>query len=105
MLKGEIIMGHNVIAEGKRCLNCKKPLCRQGCPVNTPIPEMISLFLAGDIKKAGKIVFENNPLSVVCSIVCNHGNQCQGHCVRGIKGEPVETRRLCASSALKSNLM
>lgn len=83
-------MGHNVIAEGKRCLNCKKPLCRQGCPVNTPIPEMISLFLAGDIKKAGKIVFENNPLSVVCSIVCNHGNQCQGHCVRGIKGEPVE---------------
>ncbi len=36
-------MGHNVIAEGKRCLNCKKPLCRQGCPVNTPIPEMISL--------------------------------------------------------------
>lgn len=83
-------MAHNVIAEAKRCLNCKKPLCRQGCPINTPIPEMISLFLAGDIKKAGKIVFENNPLSVVCSIVCNHGNQCQGHCVRGIKGEPVE---------------
>ncbi|MDE7329783.1 MAG: FAD-dependent oxidoreductase, partial [Clostridia bacterium] len=46
--------------------------------------------LAGDIKKAGKMVFENNPLSVVCSIVCNHGNQCQGHCIRGIKGEPVE---------------
>lgn len=83
-------MAHNVIAEAKRCLNCKKPMCRQGCPINTPIPEMISLFLAGDIKKAGKIVFENNPLSVICSIVCNHGNQCQGHCVRGLKGEPVE---------------
>ena len=83
-------MAHNVIAEAKRCLNCKKPLCRPGCPVNTPIPEMISLFLAGEIQKAGKIVFENNPLSVICSLVCNHGNQCQGHCVRGIKGEPVE---------------
>ncbi|MDE6356268.1 MAG: NAD(P)-dependent oxidoreductase [Clostridia bacterium] len=83
-------MAHNVIAEAKRCLNCKNPLCRKGCPINTPIPEMISMFLNGDIKKAGKMVFENNPLSVVCSIVCNHGNQCQGHCVRGIKGDPVE---------------
>lgn len=83
-------MAHNVIAEGKRCLNCKKPLCRTGCPVSTPIPDMISMFLNGQIKEAGKMVFENNPLSVVCSIVCNHGNQCQGHCVRGIKGEPVE---------------
>jgi glutamate synthase (NADPH/NADH) small chain len=51
---------------------------------------MISSFLNGDIKKAGKMVFDNNPLSVVCSIVCNHGNQCQGHCIRGLKGEPVE---------------
>ena len=83
-------MAHNVIAEAKRCLNCKNPLCRKGCPINTPIPLMISSFLNGDIKKAGKMLFENNPLSVVCSIVCNHGNQCQGHCVRGIKGEPVE---------------
>ncbi len=83
-------MAHNVIAEAKRCLNCKKPLCRTGCPINTPIPQMIHMFLNGEIKEAGKMVFENNPLSVVCSIVCNHGNQCQGHCVRGIKGEPVE---------------
>ncbi len=83
-------MAHNVIAEAKRCLNCKKPMCRTGCPVNTPIPQMISSFLNGDIKSAGEMLFDNNPLSVVCSIVCNHGNQCQGHCVRGIKGEPVE---------------
>ncbi len=83
-------MAHNVIAEAKRCLNCKKPLCRTGCPINTPIPQMISMFLNGEIKQAGKMVFDNNPLSVVCSIVCNHGNQCQGHCVRGLKGEPVE---------------
>lgn len=83
-------MAHNVIAEAKRCLNCKKPMCRTGCPVNTPIPQMIQMFLNGEINEAGKMVFENNPLSVVCSIVCNHANQCQGHCVRGIKGEPVE---------------
>ncbi len=83
-------MAHNVIAEAKRCLNCKKPLCRQGCPINTPIPDFISTFLNGEMKKAGKMLFENNPLSAVCSIVCNHGNQCQGHCIRGLKGEPVE---------------
>lgn len=83
-------MAHNVIAEGKRCLNCKKPLCRQGCPINTPIPEMISIFLSGDIERAGKIVFENNPLSPVCALVCNYGGQCQGKCIRGINGEPVE---------------
>jgi glutamate synthase (NADPH/NADH) small chain len=83
-------MAHNVIAEAKRCLNCKKPLCRTGCPISTPIPDFISTFLNGDIDAAGKMLFDNNPLSVVCSIVCNHGNQCQGHCVRGLKGEPVE---------------
>ena len=83
-------MAHNVIAEAKRCLNCKKPLCRTGCPINTPIPQMISMFLNGEIKQAGKMLFENNPLSAVCSLVCNHGNQCQGHCIRGLKGEPVE---------------
>ena len=83
-------MAHNVIAEAKRCLNCKKPLCRQGCPINTDIPNFISMFLKGEIEAAGKMLFENNPLSVVCSIVCNHGTQCQGHCVRGLKGEPVE---------------
>ena len=83
-------MAHNVIAEAKRCLNCKNSLCRKGCPINTDIPGFISAFLKGDIDEAGKKLFDNNPLSVVCSIVCNHGNQCQGHCVRGIKGEPVE---------------
>ncbi len=83
-------MAHNVIAEAKRCLNCKNPLCRKGCPINTPIPLMISSFLNGDMKAAGKMLFDNNPLSAVCSIVCNYDDQCQGHCIRGIKGEPVE---------------
>ena len=83
-------MPHNVIPEAKKCLNCKKPLCRTGCPINTPIPQMIQAFLNGNIDEAGKMLFDNNPLSVICSIVCDHGRQCQGHCVRGIKGDPVE---------------
>lgn len=83
-------MAHNIIAEAKRCLNCKNPTCRKGCPINTPIPQMIQMFLNGGINEAGKMLFDNNPLSVVCSIVCNHADQCQGHCVRGIKGEAVE---------------
>lgn len=83
-------MAHNVIAEAKKCLNCKKPLCRTGCPINTQIPQMIQAFLNGDIDGAGKMLFDNNPLSVICSIVCDHGRQCQEHCVRGIKGDPVE---------------
>lgn len=82
-------MAINVIDEAKRCLNCKKPMCRTGCPINTPIPDMISTFLAGDITKAGEMVFENNPLSMLCSLICNHENQCQGHCVMNRKGAPV----------------
>ena len=82
-------MAHNVIAEAKRCLNCKKPLCRTGCPINTPIPQMIQMFLNGKMNDAGKMLFDNNPLSVVCSLVCAHENQCQGHCVLGRKGNPV----------------
>lgn len=82
-------MGLHAIDEAKRCLNCKKPRCREGCPIHTPIPEMIQLFLAGQMNDAAELVFQNNPLSVICSLVCDHDKQCEGHCVKGIKGEPV----------------
>lgn len=82
-------MADHVIKEAKRCLNCKKPMCRTGCPINTPIPQMIQQFLNGGINEAGKMVFENNPLSIVCSLVCDHEAQCEGHCIRGIKESPV----------------
>ncbi len=79
-------MAAHVINEARRCLQCKKPLCQlQGCPVQTNIPEMIRLFLAGKSAEAGKMLFENNPLSVVCSLVCDHENQCEGHCIQGRK--------------------
>ncbi len=83
-------MGLNIINEAKRCLNCKKPMCRTGCPINTPIPDMISTFLMGNINEAGRMLFENNPLSVICSLICNHENQCEGHCVLNRKGMGVQ---------------
>ncbi len=79
----------HVIDEANRCLNCKKPMCRQGCPIQTPIPMMIKAFKEGDLNEAGEMLFSNNPMSMICSLVCNHEKQCEGHCVLGSKGEPV----------------
>lgn len=83
-------MSVHVIDEANRCLQCKNPMCRnKGCPIQTNIPEVIRLFKENKMMEAAQILFDNNPLSVVCSLVCNHENQCEGHCVKGIKGEPV----------------
>lgn len=82
-------MAIHVIEEANRCLQCKVPRCQQGCPIHTNIPEMIRLFKENQVEEAAQMLFENNPLSVVCSLVCDHASQCEGHCVRGLKGEPV----------------
>lgn len=82
-------MALHIVAEADRCLNCKKPMCQQFCPVHTPIPQIIQMFRQGKIMEAGQKLFENNPMSVVCSVVCNHEQQCAGHCVRGKKDTPV----------------
>ncbi|NYC95470.1 glutamate synthase (NADPH/NADH) small chain [Clostridium acetobutylicum] len=76
--------------EANRCLLCKNPRCKANCPINTPIPEIISLYKEGKIMEAGEILFNNNPLSVICSLVCIHEDQCKGNCVRGIKSEPIK---------------
>jgi len=83
-------MAVHVLEEAKRCLNCKKPLCRVGCPINTPIPQMIQTLIEGNLKEAGQMLFANNPLSLVCSLVCDHEKQCEGHCILGRKGTPVQ---------------
>ena len=75
--------------EANRCLLCKKPRCKEFCPISTPIPEIIELYREGRLEEAGEILFQNNPLSAVCAIVCPHEEQCAGHCIRGIKGEPI----------------
>ncbi|HIT90259.1 MAG TPA: NAD(P)-dependent oxidoreductase [Candidatus Merdenecus merdavium] len=82
-------MALHIIDEAKRCLNCKNPMCVKGCPIHTPIPKMIQTLLEHDINEAGELLFDNNPLSLVCSLVCNHENQCEGHCILGRKGKPV----------------
>ena len=71
----------HIINSAQTCLDCKKPKCQTGCPVGTPIAEMIRLFLSGDIKEAGQKVFDNNPLSIICSLVCPHEKHCEGHCI------------------------
>ena len=90
--------------EADRCLQCKNPKCQQHCPIDTPIPEIIRLFLKREYRKAGEILFENNPLSAVTAIVCPHEDQCKGNCIRGIKGEPIsfcEIERLVSEEFLK----
>ncbi len=82
-------MAVHVLEEAQRCLNCKIPMCQKGCPIHTPIPKVISLMLAGKLDEAGWMLFENNPLTTVCSLVCNHEKQCEGNCVLGRKGAPV----------------
>ena len=71
-------MALHVLDEANRCLGCKKPMCQQGCPIHTNIPEVIRLLKANELDAAGRMLFENNPLTTVCSLVCNHENQCEG---------------------------
>ena len=80
--------------EAERCLKCKNPLCSMYCPISTPVPQVMELFLNGEIKKAGEILLENNPLSAVTSIICPHERNCAGHCVLNKKGAPVEFYRV-----------
>ncbi len=82
-------MALHIVTEANRCLNCKNPGCQKACPVHTPIPQIIRLFKEDRLMEAGEMLFENNPMSLVCSIVCNHEKQCAGGCIRGIKDTPV----------------
>ncbi|MBQ1371664.1 MAG: FAD-dependent oxidoreductase [Oscillospiraceae bacterium] len=83
-------MAIHIESEAERCLNCKVPLCRQYCPISTPIPHIIQLFKEKKVMEAGKELFENNPMSVICATVCNHEAQCAGHCILGQKSTPVQ---------------
>lgn len=83
-------MAIHVVEEANRCLGCKRAMCQiKGCPVHTPIPEVINLFKERKMDEAGTLLFENNPMSAVCSLICNHSNQCEGNCIQGRKGNPV----------------
>ena len=82
-------MEKHIVEEAKRCIQCKNPRCKTACPVGTPVNEVINMFLNGNIHKAGEVLFNNNPLSVICSLVCPHERQCEGSCIIGIKSTPI----------------
>lgn len=77
-------------SQAERCLKCKVPQCAKGCPAQTPVPQVMTLFLDGKLEEAGRMLFNNNPLSAITSIVCPHERNCKGHCILGKKGQPIE---------------
>ena len=79
-----------LFGEANRCLKCKVAKCKKACPISTDIPTIMNLFLEGKEQEAGKVLFENNPLSAICSIVCPHENNCNGNCILGMKKTPVD---------------
>ena len=93
----EVALGYTpemAVEEAGRCLQCKKPLCVSGCPVNVHIPEFIAKVAEGDFKAAYEIIYQTNGLPAVSGRVCPQESQCESLCVRGKKGEPVAIGRL-----------
>ena len=88
----EVTFGYDeetAILEANRCLQCKKPTCIDGCPINNDIPAFIALLRKGKFEEAYWKVRETSTMPAVCSRVCPHEFQCEGACVRGKKGDPV----------------
>ena len=82
------------VREAMRCLQCRKHPCMTGCPVSVRIPEFINKIAQGEFEEAYQIIKTTNSLPAVCGRVCPQENQCEGSCVRGVKGEPVGIGRL-----------
>ena len=93
----EVCLGYNkeeAEKEALRCLNCKNPRCVEGCPVAINIPGFITKVKEGDVKAAYDVISESSALPAICGRVCPQESQCEGKCVRGIKGEPVSIGKL-----------
>jgi glutamate synthase (NADPH/NADH) small chain len=82
------------LAEARRCLKCKKPLCVGGCPIDNRIPEIIAAIEAQDYQAAIDIINENSNLAIICARVCPHNDQCEGACVLSRKGEGIRISKL-----------
>ncbi len=93
----EVCLGYTeeeAVAEASRCLNCKNPRCVGGCPVSINIPAFIEEVKHGEFEKAYEIITQSSALPAVCGRVCPQETQCEGVCVRGIKGEAVAIGKL-----------
>ncbi len=93
----EVCLGYNAeeaAAEAVRCLNCKKPGCVDGCPVSIDIPGFIAKVKENDIAGAYAVISRSSALPAICGRVCPQETQCEGKCVRGIKGEAVSIGKL-----------
>ena len=93
----EVCLGYTeeeAVEEAKRCLQCKKPLCVQGCPVSIDIPAFIKKITERDFKGAAEVIAKSSALPAVFGRVCPQETQCEGKCIRGIKGDPVAIGKL-----------
>ncbi|MCR5755977.1 MAG: NADPH-dependent glutamate synthase, partial [Acetatifactor sp.] len=93
----EVCLGYNLeeaMEEAGRCINCKNAQCMKGCPVSINIPGFIEQVKEGNIEKAYQIISESSALPAVCGRVCPQESQCEGKCIRGIKGEPISIGKL-----------
>ena len=93
----EVCLGYNkeeAVEEANRCLHCKNAKCVQGCPVNINIPDFIGEVKTGNFEEAYKIISQSSALPAICGRVCPQETQCEGKCIRGIKGESVSIGKL-----------
>ena len=93
----EVCLGYNkeeAMEEANRCIGCKNAQCIKGCPVSINIPEFISHVKQGDIEGAYQVISESSALPAVCGRVCPQESQCEGKCIRGIKGEAISIGKL-----------
>ena len=93
----EVAQGYTLeqaMNEAQRCIHCKNPACVSGCPVGIPIPEFVSKVAEGDLEGAYELLSNANALPAISGRVCPQENQCEGKCVRGVKGEPVAIGRV-----------
>lgn len=106
----EVNLGYSLeeaLHEAKRCLQCKKPKCVKGCPVNVPIPDFIDAIVKGDLEKAYNIITTSNNLPAICGRVCPQEQQCEKQCILTTRGESVAIGRLerfVADSFLDSDI-
>ena len=93
----EVCLGYNkeeAVEEAQRCIGCKNAKCMEGCPVKIHIPNFIKEVKEGNFAGAYEVISESSALPAICGRVCPQESQCEGRCIRGIKGEPVSIGKL-----------